>query len=124
MSVSNYYVGLTATTSDFYARQSRSTTAWDCPSHVEDLLPVLQKAEVLNFEMETATLHFGGPLWAKSMFNMAVYANRCTNEFKPGVGEENVIKIANEATRILYGWDKKKRKAGKRWLFPSVLNAG
>jgi len=92
---------------------------------VEDLLPTLQKAGVLNFEMETATLYTLTSLHGLRAGSIsAVYANRCTNEFKPDAGEENAIKIANEATKILYEWDKTKRRRKKRWLFPSLLNIG
>jgi uridine phosphorylase len=89
---------------------------------MEDLLPTLQKARVLNFEMETATLYTLASLYGLRAGSIcAVYANRCTNEFKPETGEDSAIKIANEATKILYEWDKEKRKKGKRWLFPSLL---
>ena len=53
----------------------------------------------------------------------AVYANRCTNQFKQGAGEENARKIAKEAVRILCKWDNQKRKKKKQWLFPSLLAA-
>jgi uridine phosphorylase len=121
LGISNYHVGITATTSDFYAGQNRST-AKECSSHMEDLFPTLQKAGVLNFEMETATLYTLASLYGLRAGPIcAVYANRCTNEFKPEAGEDNAIKIANEATKILCEWDKEKRKKGKRWLFPSLL---
>jgi uridine phosphorylase len=51
----------------------------------------------------------------------AVYANRCRDEFKEGAGEENAIKVANEAVRILNDWDKQKQKENKRWFFPSLI---
>jgi uridine phosphorylase len=89
---------------------------------MENLLPTLQKGGVLNFEMETATLYTLASLYGLRAASIcAVYANRCTNEFKPEAGEENAIKIANEATKILYEWDKKKRRKKKQWLFPSLL---
>jgi uridine phosphorylase len=121
LGINNYHVGVTATTSDFYAGQNRPTAKrWS--SCMEDLLPTLQKAGVLNFEMETATLYTLASLSGLRAGSIcAVYANRCTNEFKPEAGEDNAIKIANEATKILYRWDKEKRKKGKRWLFPSLL---
>jgi hypothetical protein len=37
----------------------------------------------------------------------AVYVNRCTGEFKPGEGEENAIRVANEAVKILNEWDER-----------------
>jgi uridine phosphorylase len=120
LGINNYHVGITATTADFYAGQSRhlKTTT----TQTENLLPILQRARVLNFEMETATLYTLANLYGLRAGSVcSVYANRCTNEFKPQSGEETAIKIANEATKILHEWDKKKRKKKKRWLFPSLL---
>ncbi len=122
LGISNYHVGITATTADFYAGQSRSTKA--SAFRMEDLLPTLQKAGVLNLEMETATLYTLASLYGlRAGAICAVYANRCTKEFKEGAGEENAIKIANEATKILHEWDKTKRKKKKQWFFPSLLTA-
>lgn len=121
LGISNYHVGVTATTADFYAGQNRPTIKGSAP-YMEDLLSTLQKAHVLNFEMETATLYTLASLHGlRAGAICAVYANRCTNKFEPGAGEENAIKIANEATKILYEWDKKKRQNKKKWLFPSLL---
>jgi len=121
LGISNYHVGVTATTADFYAGQSRMTAKGGF-LQTENVLPALQKAGVLNFEMETATLYTLASLYGlKAGAICAVYANRCTNEFKPGAGEETSIKIANEAARLLCEWDKKKSKKGRRWLFPSLL---
>jgi len=66
-------------------------------------------------------LHFGEPVWLRAGAICAVYANRCTGEFKPGEGEDEAIKVSNEAVKILYEWDEKKRLKGKRWLYPSLL---
>ena len=121
LGISNYHVGITATAADFYAGQNRSTVKGQS-SCMEDLLPMLQKAGVLNFEMETATLYTLANLYGLRACSVcAVYANRCTNEFKQEAGEDNAIKIANEATQILYEWDMEKRKKGKHWFFPSLL---
>jgi uridine phosphorylase len=121
LGISNYHVGVTATTADFYAGQNRPIVK-ECPPRMEDLLPTLQKVGVLNFEMETATLYTLASLYGLRAGSIcAVYANRCTNEFKPEAGEENAIKIANEATKIIYEWDKKKRRKKKQWFFPSLL---
>lgn len=119
LGIGNYHVGVTATTADFYAGQNRPAATI---SRMEDLLPTLQKAKVLNFEMETATLFTLASLYGLRAGSVcAVYANRCRNEFKPGAGEENAIKVANEAAKILYEWDAKKRRKKKHWLFPSLL---
>jgi uridine phosphorylase len=120
LGISNYHVGVTATIADFYAGQSRpaKTSAFQ----MENLLPALQNIGVLNFEMETATLYTLATLYGLRAGSVcAVYANRCRNEFKERAGEENAIKVANEAVRILHNWDKQKEKKNKRWFFPSLM---
>ena len=87
-----------------------------------NLLPALQKARVLNVEMETATLYTLASLYGlRAGAVCAVYNSRVTNEFKPGAGEETAIRIANEATKILHEWDAKKRKRNHSCFFPSLL---
>jgi uridine phosphorylase len=121
LNISNYHVGLTATTSDFYAGQNRPTGK-SCSPSMENLLPTLRKAGVLSFDMEMATLYTLAGLYGLRAGSIcAVYANRCTNEFKPGKGEENAIRIANEAVKILNEWDKTKKGKKRRWLFPSLI---
>jgi uridine phosphorylase len=121
LGISNYHVGVTATTTDFYAGQSRATKA--SVSKTENLFPTLQKAGVLNFEMETATLYtLASLLELRAGCVCAVYANRCRNEFNEGAGEESAIKVANEAVRILDDWDKQKEKRNKHWFFPSLMH--
>jgi len=122
LNICNYHVGVTATTSDFYAGQNRPT-AKTCSPSMENLLPTLQKAGILSFDMETATLYTLAALYGLRAGSIcAVYANRCTNEFKSGEGEENAIKIANEAVKILSEWDTVKRRNKRQWLFPSLLH--
>jgi uridine phosphorylase len=107
LGITNYHVGVTATTSDFYAGQNR-------PAKIKtaSILQILQKANVLNFEMETATLYTLANLYGlRAGAVCAVYANRCTEEFKPGEGEETAIKIANEAVKILHEWDTKRSRS-------------
>ena len=122
LDIRNYHVGITTTTADFYAGQSRPAQAGDVSE--ASLLPTLQKAGVLNFEMETATLYTLASLYGlRAGAVCAVYNNLITGEFKPGAGEETAIKIANEATKILSEWDTKKRKNKKSSFFPSLLNS-
>lgn len=123
LNISNYHVGITATTADFYAEQTRPThmchSSWP-----ENLLPALQKAKVLNFEMETATLFTLASLnGLRAGAVCAVFNNRIRNEFKPGAGEENAIRVANQAVKILNKWDTVKKKRKKRWLFPSIIDS-
>jgi len=121
LGIYNYHVGVTATTADFYAGQSRP--AKTAASQMENLLPTLQNARVLNFEMETATLYTLATLYGLNAGSVcAVYANRCRNEFKEGAGEENAVKVANEAVRILHNWDRQKEKENKHWFFPSLMH--
>jgi uridine phosphorylase len=123
LDVTNYHVGVAATTADFYAGQNRSTQTG--VGQCENLLPELQKARVLNFEMETATLFTLASLRGLRAGSVcAVYANRSTNAFKEHAGEETAIRIANEAVRILNGWDGLKQRRKKRWFFPSLANEG
>ena len=120
LGIDNYHVGITATTADFYAGQNRKTLVASSPG-TENVLPTLQKAKVLNFEMETATLYVLASLFGLRAASVcAVYANRITGEFRSGAGEKNAIKIANEAVKILSEWDAVKRKKRRKWLFPSL----
>jgi uridine phosphorylase len=120
-----YHVGVTATTADFYAGQARPSFEAFYPLKLDGLTPLLQKAGVLNFEMECAPLFVLCSLFGLRAGTIcAVYANRVTDTFKPGKGEETCIKVANEAVRILSRWDAEKQKKGKRWLYPSLLWAG
>jgi len=122
MVICNYHLGVMATTSDFYAGQSRPT-AKTSSSNMENLLPSLRRAGVLSFDMETATLlTLAGLSGLRAGSICAVYANRCTNEFKPGAGEDNAVRIANEAVKILSEWDAVKKRRKRRWLFPSLIH--
>jgi len=123
LGISSYHVGVTVTTADFYAGQSRKTSA-SFSSSTESLLSTLQKAGVLNFEMETATLYvLASLLGLRAASVCAVYANRLTGEFVSGAGEESAVKIANEAVKILSEWDAVKRKRKRKWLFPSLASS-
>jgi uridine phosphorylase len=74
--------------------------------------------------METATLFTLASLYGLRAGSVcAVFANRCTNEFKTGAGEENAIRVANQAVKILSEWDAVKRRKRKQWLFPSMIRA-
>jgi uridine phosphorylase len=117
-----YHVGITATASDFYAGQARVSGKNFSAPRCENLIQTLQKANVLNFEMETATLFVLCSLFGlKAGTVCAVYANRATGKFEPYAGEEDCIKVANEAVKILDSWNKKKRAKKKEWIFPSLL---
>jgi uridine phosphorylase len=72
--------------------------------------------------METATLFVLCSLFRlKAGAVHAVYANRVTNEVKPYAGEEDCIRVANTAVKILDSWNKRKKAKKKKLLFPSLL---
>ena len=105
-----YHVGITATTSDFYTGQARPSVS-SYLSHIsKDLIDMLRNAKVLNFEVECATL-----FTLCNLFNLrggavcVVFANRTTNTFQPGAGEEQAILVANEAISTLNKWDELKK---------------
>jgi len=118
----NYHVGITVTTSDFYAGQARPSFQGFWHPGLEKLIPSLQRANVLNFEMECATLYVLASIFKLRAGTVcAVYANRSTDTFEAGAGEQECIKVANEAVRILSEWDDKKRRERKKWLYPGLL---
>jgi len=120
LGICNYHVGVTATTTDFYAGQNQPIKR-GVPIG-ENLIPALQNAGVLNVEMETATLFTLASLFGlRAGAVLAVYNSHVTGEFKPHAGEENAVKIADEGARILNTWDAAKAKTGKHYLFPSML---
>jgi len=117
-----YHVGITATTSDFYAGQARPSFQGFWQLGLKKLIPSLQRANVLNFEMECATLYVLASLFKLRAGTVcAVYANRLTDTFEAGAGEQECIKVANEAVKILSEWDDKKRRERKKWLYPGLL---
>jgi len=117
-----YHVGITVTTSDFYAGQARRPHGDFWRPQLGEIVSSLQRAGVLNFEMEAATLFVLANLFKlRAGAVCAVYANRCTNTFEPGAGEVECVKVANEAVRILSTWDAEKQKRKKEWLYPSLL---
>ena len=121
LEICNYHVGVTATTTDFYAGQNHPTR--EGLTTEENLVPALQKAGVLNVEMETATLFTLASIFGlRAGAVLAVYNSHVTGEFKPHAGEENAIKIANEAALILNEWDSKKKEQKKRHLSPALFS--
>ena len=115
-----YHVGITATTDSFYCGQARPGYKGYWQSWMNSLIPDLQKARVLNFEMEAAAI-----LTLASLYGLragavcAVYADRVRNRFAVK-GEREAAKVACEAVKILSEWDKAKEQKGKKWWHPSA----
>ncbi len=96
-----YHVGLTATSSSFYVGQGRPGWNGYLPSHQQNLVDDLANAGVLNFEMEASLLFVMGRIYKMEVGAVsAVYANRPKKTFAV-MGEENAIRVANEAVKII-----------------------
>ncbi|MEM2111767.1 MAG: uridine phosphorylase [Candidatus Bathyarchaeia archaeon] len=121
----NYHVGITATANDFYVGQARHGSGGFQNPEREKLIEALQRIGVLNFEMETATLFVISNLFGLRAGSVcAVYANRITNEFNPHAGEDDCIRVANEAVKILNEWEERKKAKKKKHFFPTLLTNG
>ena len=97
-----YHVGITASSSSFYNGQGRESWNDYLPSHRQNLVSDLQKAGVLNFEMEASLLFVLGKIFKMEVGAIcAVYANRPRNTFGT-LGEEKAILAANYAAKIMY----------------------
>jgi len=106
-----YGVGISYTVGSFYIGQGRpiadafSGVSYQ-PSFMDDLLPDLTGAGVLNIEMEAAGQFVVGRLHGMRMGAIfAVIANRVTNRFGDAGGEVKASRAATEAVRILNEWD-------------------
>ena len=91
-----YHLGVSASTASFYTGQGRPGWNGYSQSWMETLLPDLQQAGVLNFEMEAATIFTMLGLYGLRGGSVcAVVANRVTDTMvKEGV--ETSIDVANE----------------------------
>jgi len=115
-----YHVGYTASSDSFYVGQGRPGFKGYLPLGAEKTVETLSKVNVLNFEMEAATIFtLAGIYGLRTGAVCAVYANRITNRFEIK-GEEEVCKAAVEAVRILARWDKERKKKGKRYWYPML----
>jgi len=117
-----YHVGITASTDTFYCGQGRPGFAGYLPSHKAKIFEDMQKAGVLNFEMEASCL-----FTLANIFNVRagaiclVIADRVRDKFKTSpLWEKKVGKVASEAVKILASWDKEKKKKRKKFWFPSL----
>lgn len=118
-----YHVGITASTDTFYCGQGRPGYGGYLPSHKEHILDDLAKAGVKNFEMEASCLFtLAGLFGRRAGAVCTIIANRVTNEFAiTEEFEKRAALVASKATVILAGWDAAARKAGKRFITPSVF---
>ena len=119
-----YHVGISCSTASFHTGQARPGFNGYTQSKFQNKISDLQKANVMNFEMEAATIFTLANLYglrAGAVF--AVVADRNKNKFVYSGIEDSII-ISNEAVKILASWDKLKLKKSKRFFYPKLLTGG
>lgn len=115
-----YHVGVTASTDSWYLGQGRPGWQDYAPGFSRQLLPDLQAAGVLNFEMESsALLTLAGLYKLRAGAIFAVVANRNDNSFRVG-GVEQAVAATNRAVLILAQMDREKAGAGARFWHPGL----
>jgi len=116
-----YHLGVSASTDSFYAGQGRKGFKEYSWSYSEKILRDLQSMNVLNFEMESSIIFTLASLYGLRAGSVcAVFANRIEDRFEI-VGEDDAIKTAIEAVKILYEWDELKNIHGKKHFYPKLL---
>ncbi|MBN1785915.1 MAG: nucleoside phosphorylase [Candidatus Methanofastidiosa archaeon] len=116
-----YHVGIAASTDSFYLGQARPGLNDFFPSSKEHFISDLRKCNIMNFEMEAATLFTLCNIYGlRSGSVCVVYANRETNAFSP-IGQEDAITSAIGALSILHVWDKAKNLHSKKHFYPDLL---
>ncbi len=112
-----YHLGISASTDSFYLGQSRPGFGGYTQSMSETLIKDLTRANVANFEMEAATLFTLGNIYGfRTGAVCAVYANRIRDEFAVR-GEDDVVRCANEAVRVLAEMDEEKRRGNRTYWY-------
>ena len=113
----------TASFDTFYTGQGRPALNNYLPSFKKHVLEDMTAANVQNFEMEVSALFTFTNIFKKRGGAVCVIiANRVTDEFE--LTEEYERRsglVASKAVSILAGWDEKKRKSGKKFLYPDLL---
>lgn len=110
-----YHLGVSASTSSFYAGQSRPSIG-NYRGHVPERVERAQAMGVTNFEMEAATIFTVCSLFSlRAGAACVVVADRFRNEFRPGIADELLGPIGAEAVVALDKMDRRKREAGRRW---------
>jgi uridine phosphorylase len=115
-----YHLGVSASTTSFFAGQSRPSFR-GFPGTVPERVEQLMSLGVLNFEMEAATI-----FTLCSIFGLrggaacVVVADRFRNEFKPEGAVTVLATLGAEAVLALSQMDEQSRAAGRSSFVPSV----
>ncbi len=117
-----YHLGLTASSDSFYVGQERPGYKGYLPPFQKGLVSFLKSVNVLNFEMEAATIFTLANIYGLRAGSVcAAIANRETEEFVVDAGVEDAIRVANEAVKILKEWDSAMDKTGRRVVTPEII---
>ncbi len=120
-----YEVGIVASTDSFYLGQGRPGYRGYMTAEAARIIPELASAGVLGFEMEAAAIFTLSSIYgARAGCVCTVVANRVTEEFVVGAGVREAARVANEAVRLLWEWDRVAEARGRRWITPSLLARG
>lgn len=120
-----YEVGVVASTDSFYLGQGRPGYGGYMTPRSASIIPELQRAGVLGFEMEASALFTIARIYgARAGCVCAVVANRVTDEFVVDAGVRKAARVASEAAAILSLWDSVREKRGKRWFYPGIAGSG
>ena len=116
-----YHVGVSCSTASWYCGQGRPGFGGYTQSFFDNKIADLNKARILNFDMESAAIFTLSNLYGFRDGSICVaIANRITDELR-FVGMENCIKASNLATTILHSWDKAKLAKNKKHWYPSLI---
>ena len=98
-----YHVGVVASTDSFYLGQGRPGFNGYMTEEASKIIPRLQVLGVKAFEMESSLLFtLSGIYGFPSGCVCAAVANRVTDEFIVDAGVDYAVRVANEASRMLY----------------------
>jgi len=115
-----YHVGVTCCTAAWYTGQGRPGYGGYWQSWMDGLVADMQRAKVLNFEMEGSTVLVLARLFGlRAGSILAVVANRVTDTFEYK-GIEECCRVGIEAVKILARWDELVQQRGKTRWYPSL----
>ncbi|MCR5347096.1 MAG: uridine phosphorylase [Fretibacterium sp.] len=116
-----YHVGVSCTTASFYCGQARPGLGGYAQSASGHKIEDLNRAGVMDFEMEAATiLTLSGLYGLRAGAVFAVVAHRLKDSFEY-TGIDNSVRAANEAVKILAAWDRARESKGRRYWYPGLL---
>jgi uridine phosphorylase len=114
-----YHVGITATSSSFYAGEGETCYKGYRHSKMDHIESDLRAANVLDWDTETATIYTLCSLYGLRAGRVnAIVDDPETGQYNP-VGEEKAIRVSLEAIKILAGWDAFKNATGKKIMLPA-----